>query len=72
MIEYRLEVLFKKYDDNYSVSNKLFGFFKGNTTPKGKYLVTEEAEAREAADLMFLLEDYKKAHDMYRNILKDF
>jgi hypothetical protein len=65
-------VLFKKYDDNYSVSNKLIGFFKGNTTPKGKYLVTEEAEAREAGDLMFLLEDYRKAHDIYRKILGDF
>jgi hypothetical protein len=40
MIEYRLEILFKKYDDNYSVSNKFLGFFKGNTAPKGKYLVT--------------------------------
>jgi len=46
MIDNRLEVLFKKYDENYSMSNKIFGFFKGNTTPKGKYLVTEEAEAR--------------------------
>lgn len=46
MIEARLEVLLKKYDDNYSVTNKVFGFFKGNTTPKEKWLVTEEAEAR--------------------------
>lgn len=54
------------------MGSKLFGFFKGNSTPKEKYLVSEEAEAREIGDLMFILEDYKKAHDIYKNILKDF
>ena len=62
----------KRFDDHYSMTSKFVGFFKGNMTPKERYFITEEAEARELADLMFVMEDYQRAYDSYKTILKDF
>lgn len=53
------------------MGSKIFSFFKGSA-PKEKFLITEEVEARETADLMFILEDYKRAYDIYRTVLKEF
>jgi hypothetical protein len=54
------------------MTSKFVGFFKGNMTPKEKYLITEEAEARELGDVMFVVEDYQRAYDAYKTVLKDF
>ena len=66
-LEQRLEQLMKKYEELNATKNKFLNFFKSNT-PTDKYYTAEENDFRELADKLFLVEDYKKAYDVYRNV----
>ena len=57
----------KKYDELNAAKNKFLNFFRGNT-PTDNFYVAEEKDFRELGDKLFLLEDYKKAYDVYRNV----
>ena len=67
-LEERLLHLGKRYEENNTAKNKFLNFFRGTPTNEKSYNA-EEAETREIADLMFILGDYKRATDLYKNLV---
>lgn len=65
IFENRLDMLLKRYEERKTAKNRFLDFFKGSS-PTEKHYVEEEAETREIADCLFLLEDYKQAYELYR------
>ena len=61
----------KRYEENNTAKNKFLNFFRGTPTNE-RFYNSEEAETREIADLMFLLGDYKRATDLYKNLVEKF
>ena len=65
-IENRMKALCSRYEENNTAKNKFFNFFKSPTSDKS--YTAEEVEAREIADSLFLLGDYKRALDVYKDL----
>ncbi len=62
-----MSYLGKRYEEFNTTKNKIFNFFKGAPTVERSYN-EEEAEAREIADTLFMLEDYKRSFELYKSL----
>jgi hypothetical protein len=69
-VEDRLKQLCVRYEENNTTKNRFFNFFKSPQTEKSYTM--EEVETREIADTLFMLGDYRRALDLYKDLASRF